>query len=91
MRILARQIIGTLSLKNEEKNHSNGMFWFILLFTTSANNKNKLFQRYGEYPELCGVLSKFVKTKDDILVVGCGNSTLSMDLYDVGYRYELFT
>lgn len=25
--------------------------------------------------------------KDDILIVGCGNSTLSMSLYDVGYRY----
>lgn len=27
-----------------------------------------------------------MKHKDDILVVGCGNSTLSMNLYDAGYR-----
>ncbi|XP_015114910.1 eEF1A lysine and N-terminal methyltransferase homolog [Diachasma alloeum] len=45
----------------------------------------KAFEWYGEYPELCGQLSKFIKPKDDVLVVGCGNSTLSMDLYDVGY------
>lgn len=41
--------------------------------------------RYGEYSELCEILLKYVKLKDDILIVGCGNSTLSMSLYDVGY------
>lgn len=46
-------------------------------------------QRYGEYPELCGQLLKYVKPQDDVLVVGCGNSTLSMDLHDVGYRYAI--
>ncbi|XP_011301655.1 methyltransferase-like protein 13 isoform X1 [Fopius arisanus] len=45
----------------------------------------KAFEWYGEYPELCGQLSKFIKTNDDVLVVGCGNSTLSMDLHDVGH------
>ncbi|XP_034948579.1 eEF1A lysine and N-terminal methyltransferase homolog [Chelonus insularis] len=46
----------------------------------------KAFEWYGEYPELCELLSKYIKFKDDILMVGCGNSTLSMDLYDVGYK-----
>lgn len=46
----------------------------------------KAFEWYGEYPELCEMLVKYVKMKDDILIVGCGNSTLSMSLYDVGYR-----
>lgn len=47
---------------------------------------NKLFPfRYGEYPELCGILHKYIRPKDIILVVGCGNSKLSQDLYDVGY------
>ncbi|XP_015604537.1 methyltransferase-like protein 13 [Cephus cinctus] len=46
----------------------------------------KSFDWYGEYPELSGHMHKYVKLKDDILVVGCGNSTLSMVLYDVGYR-----
>ncbi|XP_070166098.1 eEF1A lysine and N-terminal methyltransferase homolog [Polyergus mexicanus] len=46
----------------------------------------KVFEWYGEYPELCEILLKYVKIKDDILIVGCGNSTLSMSLYDVGYR-----
>ena len=42
--------------------------------------------RYGEYGELCGILHKYTKSSDNILVVGCGNSSLSSDLYDVGYR-----
>ncbi|KAF5294177.1 hypothetical protein FQR65_LT10888 [Abscondita terminalis] len=44
----------------------------------------RAFEWYGEYPELCGHLHKYIKSKDDILVVGCGNSSLSSDLYDVG-------
>lgn len=42
--------------------------------------------RYGEYPELCGVLHKYIKPKDKLLVVGCGNSVISENLYDVGYH-----
>ncbi|XP_062548546.1 eEF1A lysine and N-terminal methyltransferase homolog [Armigeres subalbatus] len=44
------------------------------------------FEWYGEYPELCGQLHKCVKSKDEILMVGCGNSKLSLDLYDVGFK-----
>ncbi|XP_076625513.1 eEF1A lysine and N-terminal methyltransferase homolog [Colletes latitarsis] len=46
----------------------------------------KYFEWYGEYPELCSILLKYIKIKDNILIVGCGNSTVSMCLYDVGYR-----
>lgn len=44
-----------------------------------------LFERYGEYLELCSQLHKYIKPKDSILITGCGNSSLSADLYDVGY------
>ncbi|XP_015172807.1 PREDICTED: methyltransferase-like protein 13 [Polistes dominula] len=47
---------------------------------------NKSFEWYGEYTELCDILMKYIKLSNDVLVVGCGNSTLSMSLYDVGYR-----
>ncbi|XP_076093580.1 eEF1A lysine and N-terminal methyltransferase-like [Mytilus galloprovincialis] len=46
----------------------------------------KAFEWYGEYPELCGVLHKYIKPKDKLLVVGCGNSVISENLYDVGYH-----
>ncbi|XP_076359527.1 eEF1A lysine and N-terminal methyltransferase isoform X1 [Tachypleus tridentatus] len=44
------------------------------------------FEWYGEYPQLCGLLHKYVRTSDQLLVVGCGNSSLSADLYDVGFH-----
>lgn len=46
----------------------------------------KAFEWYGEYHELCGILHKYTKQTDNILQVGCGNSSLASDLYDVGYR-----
>ncbi|KAG0729128.1 Methyltransferase-like protein 13 [Chionoecetes opilio] len=47
--------------------------------------KGKTTPKYGEYTELCGLLHKYMRPTDAILVAGCGNSTLSADLYRVGY------
>lgn len=47
---------------------------------------SKAFEWYGEYPELCGILHKYIKPTDRLLMVGCGNSQLSENLYDVGYH-----
>ncbi|XP_069356733.1 eEF1A lysine and N-terminal methyltransferase homolog [Maniola hyperantus] len=46
---------------------------------------NKAFEWYGEYLELCTHLHKYIKRTDAILIPGCGNSSLSADLYDIGY------
>ena len=45
-----------------------------------------LLYRYGEYEELCGIVHKYIKKQDKVLVIGCGNSKLSADIYDVGYN-----
>lgn len=87
MRNLVTRNTGTHSSKNVARKRLNGKnstvnIFFCNLFTIQINF------RYGEYPELCEILVKYVKMKDDILIVGCGNSTLSMSLYDVGYRYN---
>ncbi|XP_042562006.1 eEF1A lysine and N-terminal methyltransferase [Clupea harengus] len=47
---------------------------------------DKAFEWYGDYHSLCGVLHKYIKPRDQVLVVGCGNSELSEQLYDVGYQ-----
>ncbi|KAK4317286.1 hypothetical protein Pmani_011625 [Petrolisthes manimaculis] len=54
--------------------------------TFFARRGDKAFEWYGEYAELCGMLHKYVRPQDNILVAGCGNSTLSADMYKVGYK-----
>ncbi|XP_017120953.1 eEF1A lysine and N-terminal methyltransferase homolog [Drosophila elegans] len=46
----------------------------------------KAFEWYGEYLELCDQIHKYIKPVDKILMLGCGNSKLSMEMYDTGFR-----
>ncbi|PVD22484.1 hypothetical protein C0Q70_18298 [Pomacea canaliculata] len=46
----------------------------------------KAFEWYGEFTELCGIFHKYIKLSDRVLMVGCGNSRLSEEMYDVGYH-----
>lgn len=48
--------------------------------------RSKSFEWYGEYSDLKGVLLKYLKATDNLLIVGCGNSSLSADLFDDGYH-----
>lgn len=47
---------------------------------------SKAFEWYGEYETLCGLLHKYIKLTDAVLMIGCGNSTLSERMYDVGIK-----
>jgi ubiquinone/menaquinone biosynthesis C-methylase UbiE len=46
----------------------------------------KAFEWYGEYEHLCDVLHTYLKIDDKILNLGCGNSRLSENMYDVGIK-----
>ncbi|KAH8279631.1 hypothetical protein KR018_011141 [Drosophila ironensis] len=46
----------------------------------------RAFEWYGEYLELCDQIHKYIKPADRILMLGCGNSKLSMDMYDSGFK-----
>lgn len=42
--------------------------------------------RYGDYADLRPLVHKTLKRTDRILVVGCGNSNFSAELYDDGFE-----
>ncbi|KAL8178099.1 UNVERIFIED_CONTAM: Methyltransferase-like protein 13 [Gekko kuhli] len=46
----------------------------------------RAFEWYGEWEELREPLERYLRPRDSILVVGCGNSEMSEQLYDVGYQ-----
>lgn len=62
------------------------MFHSGLLALLPLLNSPCFAYRYGEFTQLCGVLTKYIRPTDSILVAGCGNSDLSANLYDVGFR-----
>ncbi|XP_039270372.2 eEF1A lysine and N-terminal methyltransferase-like [Styela clava] len=44
------------------------------------------FEWYGTYYELCGILHRYIKPSDNILMAGCGNSELGENMYDAGLK-----
>ncbi|XP_061439972.1 eEF1A lysine and N-terminal methyltransferase [Rhineura floridana] len=46
----------------------------------------RAFEWYREWKELRTLLGRYLRPRDSILVVGCGNSELSEQLYDEGYQ-----
>ena len=48
--------------------------------------RSSAFEWYGEYIDLCHIFHKYLKPSSHILMAGCGNSRLSEDLYDHGFR-----
>jgi SAM-dependent methyltransferase len=48
--------------------------------------EEKNYEWLVAYGHVASQLSPFLKFSDTILVVGCGNSTFSADLYDAGFK-----
>ena len=56
--------------------------WFVC---SCVSNEPKFYLcRYSDFVDLASILCKYIKPRDEVLVIGCGNSTLSSDLYDTG-------
>ncbi|CAG5116730.1 unnamed protein product [Candidula unifasciata] len=45
------------------------------------------FEWYGEYPQLHTVIHKYITPANLVLIVGCGNSALSENMYDNGLQH----
>jgi len=48
--------------------------------------ESSAFEWYGDYTELSVHVERTIKPTDRILVIGCGNSNFSSDLYDKGFH-----
>ncbi|XP_067845854.1 eEF1A lysine and N-terminal methyltransferase [Heptranchias perlo] len=69
-------------LPKSSKEFSSAEYWETFFKKRGAS----AFEWYGAYVDHCAVLHKYIKPKDKVLVVGCGNSALSEQMYDVGYQ-----
>ena len=49
----------------------------------------KEFEWYAEYNHLKDVFNKYIKFNDSLLIIGCGNSSLSAELYDYGFKNNI--
>lgn len=50
-----------------------------------AQRGDEAFEWYGSYADLRGFCLRHLTTHDKILMLGCGNSSFSADLYDNSY------
>ncbi|OHT07660.1 Phosphoethanolamine N-methyltransferase-related protein [Tritrichomonas foetus] len=50
------------------------------------SNENGNYDWYFEWPRVAPLLKKYIKSKNETLVIGCGNSTMSADLLKDGFH-----
>jgi 2-polyprenyl-3-methyl-5-hydroxy-6-metoxy-1,4-benzoquinol methylase len=62
---------------------SNGLLKFLIYIKYEWYS----YFRYSDFLDLANVLFKYIKSRDEVLIIGCGNSTLSSDLYDTGIEH----
>lgn len=54
-----------------------------------AQSAGQMFDWLESYESLKPLISQYMRPEDKILIIGCGNSPLSEDLYDDGYHNQL--
>ncbi|KAF8518977.1 S-adenosyl-L-methionine-dependent methyltransferase [Hysterangium stoloniferum] len=51
-----------------------------------SEDRDASFDWFKSYSQISGLLSEFIRPESRILMLGCGNSKLSEEMYDAGYK-----
>ena len=54
-----------------------------------AKSGDSMFDWLESFEQLKGLLEKFCKKTDRVLILGCGNANFSEDFYDAGYKNQV--
>jgi len=68
-------------IPNENKSYGTKGYW-----ESRYQKEPECFDWFKGYSELKHVLAKYVKPQDSILMIGCGNATLSEDMYNDSFQ-----
>ena len=71
----------SIQLPKSREEFASKTYW-----DTFFTKRKASFEWYGEYADLCNAIHQYCKIPNNILMVGCGNSQLSENMYDVGYE-----
>jgi ubiquinone/menaquinone biosynthesis C-methylase UbiE len=71
-------------MEEEDLSFGSNNFWEQWYKNRSANSS---VEWYLSYSELSDILAQHISTEDRILMIGCGNSLLSEQMYDAGYKH----
>jgi 2-polyprenyl-3-methyl-5-hydroxy-6-metoxy-1,4-benzoquinol methylase len=70
-------------LPNQHKEFTSKEYWNSFF----SELHEKPFEWYGKTEDVYPFLSRFLQKDSSILIIGCGNSNLSVDLYNKGYQH----
>lgn len=77
----------TASAGDDEKSYGDIKYWETRYADPKERSKN--FEWYGNWATFGGFVEKHVGKKDSILVAGCGNSNVSLEMHKNGFAHVL--
>ncbi|OQV23980.1 Methyltransferase-like protein 13 [Hypsibius exemplaris] len=72
---------GKFIIPSDPKGFQDPKYW-----DTFFASRSTAFEWYGNFLGSADILCKYIKPKDDIMVIGCGNSEMSAEMYYTGLR-----
>lgn len=73
-------------LPNDDRGAAVCISGLLQLAAANRSGAAAVRKRYGEYADLRKLVHRTLRRTDQILVIGCGNSNFSAELYDDGFE-----